>query len=47
MLTALLLAGIAWQPYGLVRSAFPYVGFLCAMYIFWGRRRQRQRAHSG
>jgi hypothetical protein len=47
LLTALLLVVIAWQPYGLIRTALPYVGLLCAIYIFWGRRRQRQRAQSG
>lgn len=46
-MAALMLGVIAWQPYGFVRSAVPYVGFVCAIYIFWGLRRQRRGAQSG
>ncbi len=42
ILTGILLAVIAVQPYDAVREALPYAGFLCALIIFW-RMRQRRR----
>jgi hypothetical protein len=42
ILTGILLAVVAWQPYDVVGEALPYVGFLSALIIFW-RMRQRRR----
>ncbi|HEX3329547.1 MAG TPA: hypothetical protein VHS27_06475 [Gaiellales bacterium] len=44
ILVGILLAVIAVQPYEVVREALPYVGFVCALIIFWGMRERRRVA---
>jgi hypothetical protein len=42
-MVAVILAVVAWQPYDAVRTALPYIGGVCALFLLW-RMYERRRA---